>query len=870
MRILTRFFPAVLFLFFLQISAQNQLLSPDKFWDFTPGDDQQLITYEELIKYLQMLDAESERIELREIGTTSLGKPMYICFISSAENIKNLDKLKEINRRLAKDPLIPHEEKQLIIEDGKVFFLATLSMHSTEVAPSQSAPLIAYDLATTTDVLKLDWLNDVVYMMVPCHNPDGMDMVVEHYKKHKNTNLEGSSLPRVYHKYVGHNINRDFVTLSQPENKAIAGIYNLEWFPQVMVEKHQMGSRGPRYYVPPAHDPIAENIDEGIWNWSGLFGMNMINDMTKDGLEGISQHYAFDDYWPGSTETCIWKNVIGFLTEAASVQMAKPVYVEPTELSVGGKGLAEYKKSVNMPLPWKGGWWHLRNIVNYEISSTMAILKTCSNHRKDILAFRNDLCIKEVAKGKNEPPYYYVMPKIQHDQSEMVDIVNLMKEHGIDVYELNHDVLINERLYKSGDVVIPLAQAFRPFIKEVMEKQNFPLRHYTTDGEAIKPYDITSWSLPLHRSVSSIEIKTRSKELESSISPIEGVYKILIKNSGKNKYVIFPANNNESYKAAFISLSEEHKVKRITEEIKLDDIIVPEGSFLIEQNDISEFVNELSVSPLYVNNTEGWEIKDVVMPRIGLVETIFHDMDAGWTRFIFDTYKIPYKVVKPGEFKDTEFKNDFDIVIFPDSDKDLLMTGKNKSDDGYSMTSYPPNLTKGIGEEGLQKVYEFVEGGGIIIAWGRSTLLFEGIQKIKQGKESEDFELPFNDISKKLSKKGLYLAGTLVRMKLINDHPLTLGMNDKVGIFSRGRPAFKTSIPYFDMDRRVIGIIPENDILMSGYAEKAEELGNTAGLIWLRKGKGQFVFFSFNPQFRASTQGCYKLLFNSLLLERVN
>ena len=97
------------------------------------------------------------------------------------------------------------------------------------------------------------------------------------------------------------------------------------------------------------HDPIAENVDAGIWNWTTIFGSNLIKHMTAEGLTGVSQHYLFDDYWPGSTETCIWKNVIGMLTEAASVQYAKPIYIEPNELRVAGKGLSEYKKSINMP-----------------------------------------------------------------------------------------------------------------------------------------------------------------------------------------------------------------------------------------------------------------------------------------------------------------------------------------------------------------------------------------------------------------------------------------------------------------------------------------------------------------------------------------
>jgi len=140
-------------------------------------------------------------------------------------------------------------------------------------------------------------------------------------------------MPQVYHKYVGHDNNRDFVTLTQEDTRVIAALYSTEWYPQVMVEKHQMGSTGPRYYVPPNHDPIAQNVDEGLWTWSAVFGSNLSRDMAADGLQGVASHWTFDDYWPGSTETSIYKGVISFLTEAASCRRATPVFVEPTGAS---------------------------------------------------------------------------------------------------------------------------------------------------------------------------------------------------------------------------------------------------------------------------------------------------------------------------------------------------------------------------------------------------------------------------------------------------------------------------------------------------------------------------------------------------------
>jgi hypothetical protein len=855
----------------LGVTAQDgSLTRPADFFGFEPGSDYNLFTYEQLIGYMQKLDGESDRVHLEKIGSSPMGRPMYITFISSAENIARLEELKKINRELALNPDLEKEDLERMIRDGKVFVLGTLSMHSTEVAPSQAAPLIAYDLAGTDDPKKEEWLDRVVYMMVPNHNPDGMDLVVENYLKYRGTQYEGASLPSVYHKYVGHDNNRDFVILSQEDTRAIDRIFSQTWFPQVMVEKHQMGSYGPRYFVPPNHDPITENVPAGIFDWCGVFGQHMATDITADGLAGVAQHYEFDNYWPGSTETCIWKNVIGFLTEAASAQVATPVYVEPTELQVGGKGLAEYKKSTNMLLPWEGGWWRLGDIVNLELSSTASILKTASLYREDILAFRNRMCREQVELGKTQAPFYYIMPREQHDEGELVNLVNLMKEHGVEAYTLNRQVILKGKIYQEGDVVIPLAQPFRPFIKEVMETQEYPERHYTTGGKLIEPYDITSWSLPLHRQVASEEIGFRSKELEESLSPVESTYSLNRKDLDATAMVL-PVRFNESFRAAFLALEKGLKVERLQEETEVGGHLYGAGSFVVYQGSgkeaWKEVMESLPFEPGGLTDRRTLPAKELEVPRIALVETYFSDMDAGWTRYLFDTYHLPFTVLHPGDFAKTDLAGKFDVIIFPDTDKEMLMTGKRKSGDTYYMGSYHPDYVKGMEKEGLEKLMTFIDQGGIVISWGRSGRLFEGMQKIKHGEEEEEFSLPFRDISAELSREGLEIPGSLVRIDLIQDHPLTRGMPEHIGVFSRGRPVFATSIPQFDMDRRVIATYPEKDILISGYASGEEKMGDHAAMIWMKKGKGQFVLYGFGPQFRSSTQASFKLLFNAILLE---
>lgn len=863
------------FIFFAGASflhAQIDIQTPESYFEFRPGADRELFNYQPLIDYLKILDGKSDRLEMREVGVSPQGRKMYAAFFSSASNIAKLDRLREINEKLAMDYELSEQEQEQLIQEGRVFVMGALSMHSGEVAPSQAAPLVAHELVTTNDPKMLKHLDNVVYLMVPCHNPDGMDMVVDHYKKYKGTKYEGGSMPGLYHKYVGHDNNRDFVTLTQSDNLAVARLYNQSWFPQVMVEKHQMGSTGPRYFVPPMHDPIAVNVDEELWNWTRVFGSNMARDMTALGQAGVSQQYMFDDYWPGSTETAIWKNVIGMLTEAASVKYATPIYIEKSELRVGGKGLGEYKKSINMTLPWEGGWWKLGDIVDYELSSTFSILKTASKRKADLLKFRNDVCKKNVLKGKNEPPYYYVLHKKQNDEGELVGILNLLDEHNIDVYKTEKDILLGSKMISRGDYVVPLAHPFHAFIKEVMEKQKFPERHYTPGGKMIRPYDITSWSLPLHRGMDYFEVNTKSEELQNNIRIINFPLAQPDAIPESTKTVIFPAARNESFKAVFKALAKKMKIYRLPSDEELPEGLYP-GDFLIvlnekNQDDLNEIVKSLNIAPLYAEETPPKELPVISLPKIALVETNFHDMDAGWTRYVLDTYSIPFTQLKPEDVTEKNLAA-IDVILFPSNSKDALLTGKRKSKDGtYSVPNYDPKFVKGMGKKGQSALMKFIHEGGIALTWGSSTSLFMGTQSFDLEKDKkEEFSLPIGDLSSSLKSQKLSVPGSLLKIQLVKDHPLTLGMPASIGIFSKGGPIFSTSIPMFDMDRRVIASYPEDNILMSGFAENEKLLAGKSALVWLKKGKGQVVMYGFNPQFRASTQAAYKLLFNGLFLK---
>lgn len=845
------------------IKALKGVPSPQEHFGFIPGSDGMLFNYEELFTYLQKVSRSSPMVKIVETGKSPMGKKMFMALVSSEKNIKDIEKLRTINRELALNADLSEAKQSEYVKTGKVFFLATLSMHSTEVAPSQAIPLIVYKLVTSTDQNIKKYLDDVVYMIVP-QNPDGMDMVVENYKKYKGTKYEGASMPGVYHKYVGHDNNRDYVNLTQEDTRAVARIYNLDWFPQVMIDKHQMGSGSIRYYVPPACDPIAENVDAELLSWTSIFGTNMLRDLTGAGLSGVGQKTIFDDYWPGSTQTSNWKGVISMLTEAASVKDATPVYIEPNELTVSGKGLSEYEKSINFPLPWKGGWWRLGDIVNLEIESTLSAIKTSSLFKEDILKFRNSLCRKEVALGKNEAPYYYIISKNQEDQSELFDIVSLLMEHGINAFKLSEDHTINGYNFKKGDIVFPLAQPFRSFLKEVMEKQSYPVRHTSLNGEVIRPYDITSWSLPMHRGLKYQEIIVRDVALEKKLVPVKD--KFSLPEKAYSFPLLFPATSNGSYKAAFTALQSGATVERATGGVSLNGNSI-DGSFLItSSNDtLANYLVKLAqTEPMVIPQKEKPGVSPVQERKVAIVETYFHDMDAGWTRFIFDSYKIPFSVLHPQELEKTDMSK-FDVIVLPATGKQLLMTGKPGTETRPSMSNYPPEFQKGMGKKGLEKLLMFVNDGGTVVSWCGSTDLFTGMLEFTKDSVKEEFILPFSNDYAAASTAGLFVPGSLMKADFAA-HPLTYGILSDASLFYEGSTLFNTRMPGFDMDRRVIGRFAKKDILLSGYAEKEEKLSGKPAMLWIRKGKGQFVLFSFNPLFRASAHGTYKLVFNAIMM----
>ncbi|MBD3870047.1 MAG: peptidase M14, partial [Acidobacteria bacterium] len=474
-------------------SAGAEIPTPAETFGHEVGADRKLIPYPEVLSYLDTVAAASDRVSIEDAGRSTLDNPMKVVVLTSKENQANLVRLREIARLLAKPGDLTPEQSQQLVDEGKVIALVSCSIHSTEVGSTQMVTEFVHDFATTEDPEKLAWMEEAVLLVMPSINPDGQHMIVDWYNEWLGTDYEGGRMPWLYHHYVGHDNNRDFYMLTQKETKVVNDVLYHRWFPQSFLDEHQMGSTGPRMFVPPQTDPLNDEVHSLVFRQADVLGTNMSFRLEQNEKTGVGHNMIFDSYWPGGTRnTAWWKNVTGLLTEVASVRIASPIFIDPGELRGGGKGFPEYGRRSNFPSPWPGGWWRLRDIVEYELVATWAFLEANAENRASILGNVNTMARWSINNGSTEPPYAFVIPPDQHDPVAAAKLVDLMLEHGVEVAQAAEELQVGYSVFPEGTTVIPAAQPYRPFILTMLRHQRYPEVRNATDAGILEPYDVAS------------------------------------------------------------------------------------------------------------------------------------------------------------------------------------------------------------------------------------------------------------------------------------------------------------------------------------------------------------------------------------------
>ncbi len=536
--------------------AQGDLVSvpaPETSLGFKIGTDRQLAKWDQFLDYFRKLDIASDRVELGELGKTTLGRPFVVVTISSSSNLRRLDELKEIQRQLSDPRLVDARSIGGLIAAGKTVVVITCSIHSTEVGGTFSATELAFRLASERSPEIEQILNEVVLLLVPSLNPDGTDIVTDWYRKTLGTPSEGTSPPTLYHHYTGHDNNRDWYAFTQVETRlTVDKILNI-WRPQIVHDIHQMGATGARFFVPPYTDPWEPNVDPVLIAGVNSLGSAMAWEMTSQGKAGVLINGMFDAWTPARAYPHYHAG-LRMLSETASARLATPIDVPAASL---GQGINYHAgtASWNFPRPWPGGRWTIRDIIDYQTAGAMALLGHAARYRVRYL--RNFYEISMRAVEAEGGPFAFLLPEPelppsirdatrrlneglrkaegtreeQHEASEKLTqqitsepstaeevryylkiegldrLLATLKRGGVEVMSAGSEFTADGKVYPIGTHVVLMKQPYSSFAKALLEVQRYPeLREYP-GGPPRRPYDVTAQTLPLLMSVTAVAVR---------------------------------------------------------------------------------------------------------------------------------------------------------------------------------------------------------------------------------------------------------------------------------------------------------------------------------------------------------------------------
>ena len=827
--------------------------TPEEFFGHQMGADRQLARWDRLVEYYELIGSMSDRFVIDHVGNSTLGNPFLIIYASAAENLAQLDEIKEMNAVLS-DPR-GHSQSQVdnAIENGKVVFVQSYALHSTEVAASQSAAEIMYLYATRTDDEMQQILDETVSILIPGMNPDGNIIVTDWYNQWVGTEYEGESPPELYHHFIGHDNNRDAFMQNTVESQYVANVMFREWVPQAYIDHHQMGPFTARIVLPPYAEPIRPEADPLVWREMAWYGSQMAYKMDEEELVGAIGaaiysgwgHFGFHWITP-------FHNIAGMLTESASARLATPLYVHPDQLG-GSRQFPEYESQTTFPSVWEGGWWHVRDIVERQIVATFSPLELASKNRETVLRNAYNKASRQTQRGIDGDVKAYVIPADQHDPLTMQKMVNKLILQGITVDRAARDFEHEGHAYTSGSYVVSMAQPKRGLIRWLLGRTFYPDNTYTRDreGNPIRPYDMTTDNISEFMGVNvqpvGSAIVAAMTQLTSEIDPSGTVA------AGARGYVL-DGRLNDSFEAVNMLFAAGADVSRASangDGFRMGDFIVGPGADATAIRDIAE---ETGVDFTALNGDGSGSTYPMSQQRIGMFQRHYGgNMDEGWTRLLLEDFSYPYSTIMDAEILRGDLHERWDVIVLPADSRSMMVVGGNAE-------STPPDYRSGFGDEGVEALDAFVENGGTLVTFAQAgDLALEG------------FDIPVQNAVKGIWGNEFWAPGATLRMKIDNTNPYTYGMPEYgLATYLAGGQVYETVRGARSADVTRLGTYLDRDILESGWLLGEETIANKAAMVAVDKGEGSILMLGFRTQHRAQTHGTYKLLFNALMERRVS
>lgn len=825
-------------------------IRPGDYLGFEIGADRALADWSQITGYFTQLARSSPSVVLDTLGPTTNGLPLVMAVISSPRNIARLAEIRSAQARLA-DPrtLTPDEERRLLDTQPSVVLIQG-NIHGSEIAASQMAMLLAHRLATNDTLQRA--LEHTVILLIPSANPDGEQIITEWYRRGLGTAWEGGPVPWLYHPYVGHDNNRDWFMITQRETRLITDVLYRQWFPEIVYDVHQMGAEGARLFVPPFVDPIDPNVDPLIVRAIGHIGAEMALALQARGKSGVADGVIYDLWWHGGARSTPTRhNMVGVLTEAASVRIATPIVQTAADLKGHQRGLPRYERRMNFPDPWPGGTWRLGDIVEYELIAAEALVRMASQQRGDYIRNFVALGRKAVHQGETESPRAYVIPVEQPDRAAVERLVEVLRLGGIEVQRSRGGVRADGHMLGES-YVVRLAQPYRAHAKDLLEVQTFPRMLTYPGGPVERPYDVAGWTLPLQLGVRAIAADV----LEPTRTPATSC-----RASTSAGLVALDPRDTGNYRAVIAALRRGALVRRLPVAVPACGGALPPGAFVVDRAALRGLAagRAQAVSPALARRASA----PVRLPRIALYRPWTANADEGWTRWVFDQFGVPYASVTDSVVRAGALRDQFDLLIVPDM-------SLREARDGMPAKDVPAPYAGGLGASGLASIGAFVGAGGTLVTFDRAAELATSalevpVARVTVPPRADDWEeeerAPHTTAS---GAEPLYAPGSILRVLVDGTHPIGYGMLDTSSVY------FTNSVSFDVPARRGLRVIARyparaQDILLSGFLQGGEAIAGRAAAVEAAVGTGRVIMFGFRPQYRGQSYGTFKMVFNALL-----
>jgi hypothetical protein len=876
----------LLLIFTLTPFASGTLQTPEQFLGYKVGADNKLVRWDKIVEYMKLAAANSDRVRYRELGKSSNGNPFIVLEISAPDTLKNADRYKEMERKLYFQGGAPSDaERDAIFKQGKVVVVITCSIHATEIGASQMSVELVHRLATddSPEVKKI--LDNVIFLLVPSLNPDGEIMVTDWFNKNVGTPFEPSPIPYLYHPYVGHDNNRDMYMFTQKESQHTAQLLWHDWFPSVWLDEHQQGSNGPRIFTMPATDPINMNVHPLIYRWNGILGQSQAAALEAAGKEGIIYNSTYTNFWEGAMAwSGWWHNQVGLLTEVASARVAAPIDQQravPGRPAAPGGGRGDgggrggqfsmaplppptdINPRTEYPRPWMGGHWTLRDIVDYELVATMALLETTADRRETILENIYEVNRQTIELGKKGDVTSILVPvEGQHDAREAAHLVDRLQLGGVQIYRANSAFEADGKKYAAGTFVIPMTQVFGRYAKDMIEKQTYPEVRRAPNEPPEPPYDVTAWSLGMLLGVKTDMVKAPLPD-SVKLTMVPDAYAKSGTNASGTAPIPLMARGEVSgsgsrfgfdYKGADTAIA----INRL---LKDGAHVAFDGPSHVAVSSVPRAKMEavardfgLSVKTSD-NGARGRDqesrTRDIAFhaPRVAMYQPwTGGNMDEGWTRWVLEQYEFNLTSIHNDDIRGGGLRQKFDAIILADQDPRSILNG-------FDAPAIRPEYRGGIGTEGLDNLKQFVADGGTLVTMGNACDL-----------AIESMPIPVRDLKKGLTREQHFAPGAILHLEVDTEHPIGYGVAADTFGFYINSPFFSLVEGFNSQKTSVVARYPNTNVVASGWLKGEDLMAGRAAVVSIDMNPGRVVLFGLRPQHRAQTHATFPMLFNALYL----